>query len=141
VPRSARENLAPQPKWNCFGGPFWRGYFFPALFAAQRAFNAATILARPSGLSLPLFFVGEAAGALATLFDFAQRARCAAAILARASADIVRLPGFAAGTDTALGAETTEPPPPTSFDLFSNGNGFFELDECWHIQASGSMRC
>jgi len=90
-----------------------RRYFAAFLFAACRAFKAATILARPSGLSPPFFFTGLATGVVDVPLDLAQRALCAAAILARASGDIVRLPGFATGDEVALGAETTGAPPPT----------------------------
>lgn len=74
------------------GAPFRR--------AAQRAFMDAANLARPSGVSPP-FFMGAAAafaaGAGEVPFIFAQRARAAAAIFARASGDILPRPCLVAG--------------------------------------------
>jgi len=92
-------------------------YFFPALFFAHRAFNAATIFARPSGLNPPFFFAGLAAGPLATAvdvpFDLAHLARCAAAIRSRASGDMVRLPVFATAVEANFGTDPMDELPPT----------------------------
>lgn len=78
------------------------------LAAAHRAFIAAASFARPSGVR-PLFLLPGILGApgFADSFCFAQRAFCAAAILARAAALIVRLPrGFLATPGSAAnGAE------------------------------------
>lgn len=83
--------------------------YFPAAFrlAAQRAFNAATILALPSGVSPPFFFPGFDLGAALTdlPLTFAQRAFCAATILARPAADILLprfLPLFAGAVDGVM---------------------------------------
>jgi hypothetical protein len=79
-------------------------YPFAFFAAACRAFSAATILARPSGLSPPFFFTSLAAGAEAPFF-FAHLARCAAAILARDSAETNRFPDAVLATGLATGVE------------------------------------
>lgn len=72
--------------------------FFPAaLILAQRAFCAATILARPAALIF-LFFAGFAGFAVLT---FTHRAFCAAAILARPAALILRFFGARANAGAA----------------------------------------
>lgn len=84
------------------------GYFAAFFFAAHRAFNAATIFARPSGLSLPFFFGAAAVGAFAAggvaPFTLAHRALAAAAIFARASGEMFRAPFFLAGAATGAAA-------------------------------------
>lgn len=89
------------------GAPFFR--------AAQRAFIDAASFARPSGVSPPFFLLAVAAAGLAfgadvVPFTFAHRARAAAAIFSRASADIGRRPflaaaGFAAGLGVGADVE------------------------------------
>lgn len=69
----------------------------PFFLAAQRAFIDAASLALPSAVRPPFFPLGwRATGPLVegvvVSFALAQRAFAAAAILARASADIVRRP-------------------------------------------------
>lgn len=63
----------------------------PDLRASQRAFIAAASRARPAGVS-PLLALAGALETAPPAFLFAQRAFCAAAILARASSEIKRLP-------------------------------------------------
>jgi len=65
-------------------------YFFCAfLLAAHRAFINCESLLRPAAVIPPLFARGLSAPSWPA-FTFAQRARAAAAILARAAADICR---------------------------------------------------
>ena len=59
-------------------------------FAAQRAFNAATILARPSGLSLRFFFAG-----LATTADFVGAFKAGAPFLRAAQRAFIAAANFA----------------------------------------------
>lgn len=97
-------------------------------FAAHRAFNAATIRARPSGLRLRLAFftalvvdltalspaVSTAVTAAAPFF-LAHRACWAAFIFRIVAGDIVRLPPRfpLAGDDTTAGVVATKELPPT----------------------------
>ena len=69
-----------------------RTYFFPLAFllAAHRAFISWESLLRPAAVIPPPFLLVDAVAALP--FFFAHRALIAAAILARLSADILRLP-------------------------------------------------
>ena len=91
----------------------------PFLRAAQRAFMAAARRARPAGVR-PFRFAGLAApetgAGFAPPLAFAQRSRCAAAILARASGDRIRFPPRPRrATDaTAAGAGETAALPPMS---------------------------
>ena len=87
------------------------GALTPFLLAAQRAFIIAASFARPSAEMPPFFFATgadlAAAGAafsvgFAVPLTLAQRARVEAAILARASADMVRLPVFGDGFEVVV---------------------------------------
>lgn len=80
-----------------------------ALVLAQRAFCAATILARPAALMVLFFFTtGLAATGLAVLI-FAHRAFCAAAILALPAALIPPfLTGLAAGIEVIAAEPMSE---------------------------------
>ena len=103
-----------------------QAYCFAAFFfAAWRAFKAATIRARPSGLSLRFFFLEVAAGAAAVVEEddpltLAQRACCEARIFAIVAADMVRLPPRLLAARAVAGAdEATEallPKRPASSD-------------------------
>jgi len=111
------------------GGSSHHDAFF---FAAQRAFSAATILARPSGLSLRFFFravVGALAGAADVPLTFAQRAFAAAASLARTAADTLRLPAFGIGMDVAFGTDELSPTRRASSDW-----------SCWICSAMARAR-
>ncbi|MEA3213103.1 MAG: hypothetical protein QOE70_6160 [Chthoniobacter sp.] len=114
-----REITHPTGPLGAAGATGFLEAYLPAFLAAQRAFKAATILARPSGLSFRVFFLGLEAGPLAATvavpFDFAHLARCAAAIFSRASADIVRLPRLRMGdaAAAALGTDGAEERSPT----------------------------
>jgi hypothetical protein len=63
-------------------------YFLAALTFAQRALAAALILAMPAA---EIRRFSREAEAVCLPFNFAQRARCAAAMRRRAAADIVRV--------------------------------------------------
>jgi hypothetical protein len=70
--------------------------------AAQRRFVASMIAFRPAALSLRFLRAG-APGEAACLLDAARLFRWAAATLARAAADILRLTGVGALPSVALG--------------------------------------
>ena len=73
-------------------------YLAAALFAAQRFFVAAIILARPAALSFRLGFFADA-GSDDSAFDAAHRFRCASPMALRAAALIFRRGCLAAGSD------------------------------------------
>jgi len=70
--------------------------------AAQRRFVASMIAFRPAVLSLRFLWAGEV-GEAASFLDAAHLFRWAAAILARAAADIRRLTGVGALPSVAVG--------------------------------------
>ena len=82
------------------------GGYFPYAFlnAAQRRFVASIIAFRPAALSFRFARAGAVDEAAPVCFlDSAHLFRWAAAILARAAADILRLPGDRAAPSLALG--------------------------------------
>lgn len=90
------------------GAALVAGLTAPFLLAAHLAFIEAASFARPSGVSPPFFAAGAAlAGAGALPFTLAQRACCAARILASDACENFLRPDFAGAA--ALGL-IVEPP-------------------------------
>jgi hypothetical protein len=88
------------------GDTMWGGGYVPYAFlnAAQRRFVASMIAFLPAALSLRFLRAGPVDEAAPVCFlDSAHLFRWAAAILARAAADILRLPGARAAASLALG--------------------------------------